>query len=733
LERRSFLIATVSTTGALVLGVSCRRAAGTGAGAETGEWVAGPFVRIGGDGQVTVTVARAEMGQGARTALAMLVAEELDADWGRIRVEQGDLDPKYGDQFAGGSAVVRTSWRPLRQAGATARAMLVSAAATRWGVPLTECETRDGRVHHAPTGRSLPYGQLVGAAARLPVPGDVPLKPIDQYRIVGKSRKNVDHPDVVTGRSLFGLDHRVPGMLFAVIERSPVFGGRVRSIADQAARAVSGVVDVIRLDADAVPFFGDNNPKMANGVAVLANSTWAALQGREALRVDWDPRGGEREGTKEMQVEAERLARQPDRFTTHRGAPVEDALRASSRRLDAVYQTPLLAHATMEPMNCLAHVQADRCEVWAPTQMPEYVRTVAQEITGLEPQAITVHFTRMGGAFGRRFYADYAAEAVYLSKAAGRPVQVVWSREDDLRHGFYRPAGYHLLRAGIDQAGRPSAWEHRLFNASRGHYLKWAPPADKNFNPGELSRDDYPVAFGPAFRYGYSPIESKIPRGQWRAVENSSNVFVTQSFVDELAHLAGADPLAYRVRLYQESTDVLDPGRGYEGARLLNVLQLARGRADWDRPLPAGQGRGIAVCYANQSYIAEVVEVTMAGDAVKVDRVVAVVDAGLVVHPEGARAQVEGAITMGLSAALGEEITVTGGRVDQGNFDRYPLLRISQAPRIEVYFVEGGTKPGGLGEPALPPVAAALGNAIFQASGRRIRRLPLSAAGITST
>lgn len=730
MERRSFLIATVSATGALVLGVSCRRAAGTGA--EDGEWVAGPFVRIGGDSQVTVTVARAEMGQGARTALAMLVAEELDADWARVRVEQGDLDSKYGDQFAGGSAVVRTSWEPLRRAGATARAMLVSAAATRWGVPSAECVTRESRVHHPPTDRAVAYGELVSAASTLSVPGDVPLKPAAEYRVVGKSRKNVDHPDVVTGRIRFGLDHRVPGMLFAVIERSPVFGGQVRSIDDRATRALPGVVDVIQLDADAVPSFGGNNPKLSNGVAVVANSTWAALQGRAALRVDWDPRGGESEGTTAMQAEAERLARQPDRFTSWRGAPIETAFKASSRRLDAVYQTPLLAHATMEPMNCLAHVQADSCEVWAPTQMPEYVRTVAEKLTGLAPQAITVHFTRMGGAFGRRFYADYAAEAVYLSKAAHRPVQVVWSREDDLRHGFYRPAGYHVLRAGLDQTGRPSAWEHRLFNASRGHYLERAAPTDRDFDPGELSRDDYPVAFGPAFSFGYSPIESRIPRGQWRAVENSSNVFVTQCFVDELAHLAGMDPLAYRVRLYQESTDVLDPERGYERTRLLNVLRLAGERADWDRPLAAGQGRGIAVCFANQSYIAEVVEVSVAGDAVKVNRVVAVVDGGLVVHPEGARAQVEGAITMGLSAALGEEITVTGGRVDQGNFDGYPLLRISQAPRIEVHFVDGGKKPGGLGEPALPPVAAALANAIFQASGRRIRRLPLSASGITS-
>jgi isoquinoline 1-oxidoreductase beta subunit len=729
MQRRSFIIASASTAGALVLGLSfCRRPGD--AGAKESAWVAGPFLRIGPDGEVTVTVARAEMGQGTRTALAMLVAEELDADWSRVRVEQGDLDPKYGDQFAGGSAVVRTSWEPLRQAGATARAMLVSAAAARWGVDPAECQTGDGNVRHPAGGRSLGYGELVAAAAALPVPASVPLKQPAEFRIIGTPRPNLDHRDVVTGRIRFGMDQRVPGMLFAVIERSPVFGGAVRSIHDQGARAVPGVRDVIPVDADRVPSFGDNNPKMSNGVAVLADSTWAALQGRKALQVDWDPRGGAAESTAAMRAAAGTLATQRDRFTIHRGGDLTEALGRSAQRIEAVYETPLLAHASMEPMNCLADVRPDRCEVWAPTQMPEYVRRAAERITGLKPEAVTVHVTRMGGAFGRRFYADYAAEAIYLSRAARRPVQVVWSREDDLRHGFYRPAGYHVLRAGIDRAGRISAWEHRLFNASRGHYLEWAPPGDAGFNPGEISTDDYPVALAPSFRLGYTPIQSRIPRGQWRAVENSSNVFVSQSFIDELAHLAGADPLAFRLRLCDEATLVLDPERGFNRNRLAQVLRVAGERTDWANPLPAGRGRGIAACYANESYIAEVVEVTVRDDTVRVDRVVAVVDAGQVVHPEGARAQVEGGITMGLSAALGEEITVSGGGVEQGNFDRYQLLRLPQAPVVEVHFIPGDPKPRGLGEPALPPAAPALANAVFQASGRRLRRLPLSASGL---
>jgi isoquinoline 1-oxidoreductase beta subunit len=731
LQRRIFILAGASTAGALVLGVSLRRKK-SDVGAPGGDWISGPFIRIGENNRVTITIARAEMGQGARTALAMLVAEELDADWSQIQIEQGDLDPKYGDQFAGGSAVVRTSWEPLRQAGATARAMVVAAAAARWKVPADQCETAEGIVRHRTSGKSLHYGELVTEAAALPVPQSVSLKAVSKFRVIGTLRKNLDHPHIVTGRIQFGLDHRIPGMLFAVIQRSPVFGGQVRSIDDTAARAATGVVDVIHVDADRVPSFGDNNPKMANGVAVLATSTWAAMKGREALKVDWDPRGGERDGTAAMRAEAERLARQKDQFTSTRGNPVEPGLAASAKRLDVVYETQLLHHATMEPMNCVADVRSDRGEVWAPTQMPEYVRLIGQRITGLNPESITVHFTRMGGAFGRRFYADYAAEAVYLSRAVKKPVQVVWSREDDVRHGFYRPAGYHVLRGGIDRNGHLAAWEHRLFNASRGHYLEWAPPNAKNFNPGELSRDDYPVAFGPAFSYGYSTIQSKIPRGQWRAVENSSNVFVVQSFIDELAHLAGIDPLEYRLSLYREWTDVLDPERGFDRAKMLNVLRLVKEKSAWGRPLGPGRGQGVAACFANGSYVAEVVEVSMKENAVKIDRVVAVVDAGLVIHPEGARAQVQGAINMGLSAALGEEITVTNGAVDQGNFDQYHLLRMSQAPEIEVHFVSGGSQPQGLGEPALPPVSAALANAIFAASGRRIRRLPLSASGITA-
>ncbi|HEU5170981.1 MAG TPA: molybdopterin cofactor-binding domain-containing protein [Gemmatimonadales bacterium] len=723
MNRRLFLVTSAAATGSLIIGAAPaprRRAF------RAGEPLApGPFVRIDPDGSVTVVCARAEMGQGARAAIALLAAEELDADWDVVRVEQGDLDAKYGDQFAGGSAVVRTSWTPVRRAGAAARAMLVAAAARRWGVSEAECRTERGRVLHPRTRRRIAYGELVADARALPVPQDPPLKRPADYRLVGRGRANRDHPTIVRGAARFGMDTRVPGMLYAVVERAPVFGGRVAGVDDAAARAVPGVREVVIIDADAMAAFGENNPKPANGVAVVATSTWAAMQGRRALGVRWDHRGGEAESTAAMREACVARARAPDRFARTEPGVIEAALRRCERKLDVVYETPLLAHAPMEPMNCTADVRPTRCEVWAPTQMPEYVRTAAEKITGLGAGAITVHFTRMGGAFGRRFYADYAAEAIAVSKAVGAPVQVVWSREDDLRHGFYRPAGYHLVRGGLDGGGRIAVWEHRLFNASRGHYLGWHPEVGEELNPGEVSADDYPFALAPAQRVAYSPVESRIPRGQWRAVENSSNVFVTQSFIDELAHLAGADPLAFRLELIQRRREQTLLTH-YEPDRLAAVFRLAGQRAGWGTPLPAGRGRGIAGCYANQSYVAQVAEVTARPDGtVRVDRLVAAVDCGLVVDPAGARAQVEGSIIQGLSAALAEEITVTGGRVDQGNFDAYPILRIGDAPRMETHFVPGGTKPGGLGEPALPPVAPAVANAIYAATGRRVRRLPL--------
>ena len=644
------------------------------------------WIEIRPDGVVTIWTGRSEMGQGVKTAMPMIVAEELEADWTRVQVAQADADPAYGDQFTVGSRSVRSGFEPLRQAGAAAREMLIGAAALTWKVPREACRARNGMVEHVATGRRLGYGDLATLAATLPVPADPPLKPSAEFRILGTRVPRVDTPDKVDGTAVFGLDVRVPGMVYATVARCPVFGGRVKSFDPAPALAVPGVQRVVQI---------------SSGVAVVADRTWAAFAGKQAIKIEWDE-GKAAQWSSDGIWRAFAAAAERSGEVVRTVGDVDAGLQGAARTVEATYQAPYLAHACMEPMNCTAHVRGNACEIWAPTQNPQGIERAAAKLTGLSPEAITVHVTYLGGGFGRRGGPmDYATEAVELAKQIDAPVQVVWTREDDIQNALYRPATYNVLRGGLDARGAPVAWSHRLVGPEGGSFLLTR-------GADELI---YPV---PHFRLERVIEDPGVPVAPWRGVGPSQNGWVVESFVDELAHAAGKDPYAYRRELVA----------GHP--RLVRVLDLAAERAGWSSAPPAGQARGIALWQFGDTFLAQVAEVSVASaGAVRVHRVVCAIDCGVVVNPAGVEAQVQGAIIYGLTAALYGEITIDRGRVAQSNFTDYRMLGLADSPEIAVHLVRSDAAPGGVGEAGLPPIAPAVCNAIFAGTGKRIRRLPI--------
>lgn len=655
------------------------------------------WLHVAPDGAVTVFLAKSEMGQGSYTGMAVLVAEELRADWKRVRVVQADADARFGNMSTGGSRSVRGGWIPLRKAGAAAREVLIEAAARRWEVAPGACRAEAGAVVHATSRRRLEYGALVADAARLPVPADPPLTAPAGFTLIGKRVPRLDTPDKVRGAAVFGLDVRVPGMLHAAVARPPVRGGRVKGFDAAAAARVPGVLEVV---------------EVPSGVAVIARDTWAAFRGRDALRATFEPGpNGALDGPAIARLLAEApVAPEPAR----REGDVEQALRGAARRVEAVYHLPLLAHATMEPMNCAADVRGGRAEVWAPTQAPTWARRAVAEALGIGEEAVTVHVTFLGGGFGRRSQPDFPVEAAQVSRAAGAPVQVTWTREDDLRHDFYRPPGRNELRAGLDARGRLVAWHHRVRTPSIGEQLFGR--AGRGGRPDVVEgAADVPYLAG-AVLVDQAIPELGLPIGWWRSVYSSQNAFAEEVFVDEVARAAGKDPLAFRLEHLPEAS------------RLRGVLRLAAEKAGWGGKLASGRGRGIACHTSFGSHVAEVAEVSVRGGRVQVHRVVCAVDCGTALNPDSVEAQIEGAVVYGLSAALRGEITVKGGAVEQGNFDAYEPLRMSEMPAVEVHLVPGAAEPGGIGEPGVPPIAPAVANAVFAATGERLRALPLRPA-----
>ena len=714
MRRRAFLAAGITASGAFMLALRPSRASGT-APAEVG-----PFIRIDQDGMVTIMAKNPEIGTGVKTSLPMIIAEELDVEWSRVRVEQAPLDRKFGGQFTGGSTGVWTNWNGLRQAGAAARAMLVTAAAARWTVDPASCSTDAGFVVHGASGRRLGYGELASEAAAVPVPREPRLKERSQYRIVGRRIRDVDTPAIVRGQVTYGMDVRFPGMRYAAVARPP-YGAKVVSFDSAAALAVPGVRQVVRINGLANP------TDMQDGVAVIADNTWAAFQGRAALRVTWDETASAGESTARLFERCREALRGNSQTELRTDGDVDAAIAASSRTLDAQYEVPFLAHVPMEPVNCTAWVHDGICEIHGPMQSPGGARAIAARVTGIVPAQVSVRMARSGGGFGRRLMSEYAAEAALLSRESGTPVQLVRSREDDISHDYFRPAGIHHFRAALGADGRISAWSHHLANTSRYAYAM-----EENPHRSELYPDDIPAACVPNFRLAHTNIPSAIPVGAWRATLHSSNAFAVQGFLDEMAHLAGRDPLEFRLELLGEDRDLRYRDHGgpvLSTARLKGVLRLAAERAGWGTPAPAGVGRGIAAHFTFSGYVGVVAEVSVEGSEIRVRRLVAAVDSGLIVNPNHAEQQVVGGLLDGVQAALRGEVTVENGRARERNFGEYRLLRINEIPAIEVHFVDSPHPPTGLGEPGVSPVPPAIANAVFAGTGRRLRRLPLRLGG----
>jgi len=701
LSRREFIAAGVAAGAGLVIGFYLPHGPNTGRGEV---FSPNAYLKITPEDKVIVVVPRSEMGQGVRTSLPMILAEELEADWKKIEIEQAGASTLFGDQTTGGSASVRTTWDPMRKAGAAAREMLISAAVLQWGVARASCKAENGAVLHAASNRRASYGELANKAATLPVPTDVTLKTAKDYKIVGKPVPRIDTPAKVNGSAEYGIDFRLPDMKYAVLARCPVMGGKVASVDDKESKKVSGVNYVGKI-AD-------------SSVAVVADSVWSAMEGRRVLQVTWDE-GPNKDLNTAACVDSLRQGGSKKGVTLY---STGDVSKASGRRIEAAYELPFMAHAPMEPGNATAHYQGSKCEVWAPTQVPQDVRDSVATAVGLDPDNVKVNVSLMGGGFGRRLEHDYGVEAAQVSKAINGPVKVIWTREDDMRNSTYRPASYHKLGAMLDGQGWPVAFTHRLVAPSISGQK--GQPGEGGIDP-DLKDEASLIYSFPNALVEYVATETPVPLGWMRSVYALQVGFASECFIDELATAAGKDPLAYRLHLLSKDEDIKFFDATWRTARMRGVLQLAAEKAGWGKTLPAGHHRGIACFGCFSTYMAQVVELSMEQDRPRIHRVVGAIDCGQVVNPNILEQQIQGGVIYGLTNALRAKITIEKGRVVQGNFDDYAPIRMNEIPKVEAYFVESIEAPTGAGEPPIPPLAPAICNAMYAATKKRIRSLPI--------
>jgi isoquinoline 1-oxidoreductase subunit beta len=709
LSRRTLLKAGLAGGGGLLLSMHMPMLTAHAA-VPSADFVPNAFIRIAPSGQITLTMPYVEMGQGTYTSIPMLIAEELEVEFGQVVLEHAPPDEKrYGNpilggvQATGGSTSIRAVWQPLRQAGATARTMLVTAAASRWNVDSASCRAEKGNVVHVASGRTLSYGALAHDAAALPVPEKVTLKRPEDFKLIGTPAKRLDAPAKVNGSAMFGIDARPPGVKIATLSQSPVFGGRLKSVDDSRAKAVRGVRQIVRLE---------------DAVAVVADHMGAAQKGLAALVIAWDDGPYAALSTEDIARDYAAVLENPGAVAESRG-DVDRAMASAVTRISAQYQVPFLAHAALEPMNCTVHVRKDACEIWVGNQVLARAQAAAAEVTGLPLDKIIVHNHLIGGGFGRRLEIDGVTRAVEIAKQVEGPVKVVWTREEDIQHDMYRPFFSDAFTAGLDERGLPVAWRHRFAGSSV--LARWLPPAfNKGIDPETIDGAVHLVYALPNFHVEYIRKEPPgIPTAFWRSVGPSHSVFVVESFIDELAAAVKRDPVEYRRALLENAP------------RARAVLDLAAEKAGWGTPLPNGVGRGVSLQHVFGTYMAQVAEVEVAkGGNVRVKRVVCAVDCGSVVNPDTIEAQVQGAVIFGISAALYGEITLKNGRVEQSNFDNYQVVRINEAPAIEVHIIRNHEAPGGMGEPGTSVIMPAVANAIFAATGKRLRKLPIDTAAL---